>query len=203
MRNLQRAPRTYELMTILTPDVPEEEIGGAVEQIAGYITTAGGSVSETLRESPWGRRRLAYPIRHSGRDVRDGFYTVYHFEIEPGKIEDVERELRLNDLVIRYLVTHFTPKPVEELAESEPAEGEAPAAEAAGSSATDEMVETAAEAIEDSTEAGDEDAPEVAAEVADDPDAVNAKSLDDVDAESTDDDSADADRSDAEQSDDK
>jgi small subunit ribosomal protein S6 len=181
-------------MTILTPDVPEEEIGGAVEQIAGYITTAGGSVSETLRESPWGRRRLAYPIRHSGRDVRDGFYTVYHFEIEPGKIEDVERELRLNDLVIRYLVTHYTPKPVEESVEGEPAEGEASVAEAVESDAADETVGASAEATEDAADGGEE-----VDEVVDGEVAGNAESTGDDATESTE----DATSTDAEQAEDR
>ncbi|MGH2533909.1 MAG: 30S ribosomal protein S6 [Thermomicrobiales bacterium] len=119
MRNLSRAPRLYELMTILTPEVPEEELPGSIDRIASYITEAGGAVNETLRDSPWGRRRLAYPIRHSGRDVRDGYYTVFHFELDPAKIDDVERELRLNDRVIRHLMTHFTPVPIDESTDAE------------------------------------------------------------------------------------
>lgn len=137
MRNHLRAPRTYELLTILTPEVPEEEIAGALDRIAAAISSAGGTVTETLHESPWGRRRLAYAIRHAGRDVRDGYYTLFHFELDPGKMDDVERDLRLNDNVIRHLVTLYTPRPVEETDEEAPAseakadgEAAAPAAEA-------------------------------------------------------------------------
>ncbi|MGH2562344.1 MAG: 30S ribosomal protein S6 [Thermomicrobiales bacterium] len=122
LRNHSRTPRLYELMTILSPDVAEEEIPSAIDRIAAYIVEAGGTVNEALRESPWGRRRLAYPIRHSGRDVRDGFYTVFHFDLDPRKVDDVERELRLNDRVIRHLMTHYTPVPVEETAEGETVE---------------------------------------------------------------------------------
>lgn len=113
MRNIAREPRTYELLTILSPEVPEEEIPGAIERISSHVTGAGGSLEETLRDSPWGRRRLAYPIRHSGRDLRDGFYTLFRVSLAPDRIEEMERELKLNTQVMRYLVTTYAPKPLD------------------------------------------------------------------------------------------
>ena len=113
MRNRMRPARSYELMTILSPDVTEEELPGAVERIAGYVAAAGGTVQETHRDSPWGRRRLAYPIRHGGRDLRDGYYTLFRLDLAPDRVEEMERELKLNTQVIRYLVTTFTPKPLD------------------------------------------------------------------------------------------
>ncbi|HET7093858.1 MAG TPA: 30S ribosomal protein S6, partial [Thermomicrobiales bacterium] len=112
MRDQTRAPRSYELMTIVHPEVSEDDLPGALDRISGFVAGAGGTVSETLRDSPWGRRRLAYPIRNGGRDLRDGYFTVYHFEIEPDRIDDIERELKLDDQVIRYLVTQWAPKPL-------------------------------------------------------------------------------------------
>ena len=123
MRGSPRDARNYELMTVFSPDVPEDEIQGTIDRVVGYITTVTGAMVGINRDSPWGRRRLAYPIRHAGRDVRDGFYTLYHFQVAPHRIEDIERELKLNDRVIRYLLTHYTPRPVEEQA---PADGESP-----------------------------------------------------------------------------
>lgn len=143
MRDRMRVPRTYELMTIVHPEVSEEELPGALDRIAGFVTGAGGAVSETLRDSPWGRRRLAYPIRNGGRDLRDGYYTVYHFEIEPDRIDDIERELKLDDRVIRYLVTHWAPKPPDPR-EIEQAEIDAEDAAAAAYAAA--QAEAAAEA---------------------------------------------------------
>ena len=113
MRQYVPDARTYELMTVLSPDVPEDDISGVLDAISGYVTTAGGTVQEVLRDSPWGRRRLAYPIRHASRDVRDGYYTLYHFELAPNRVTDVERDLKLNTQVIRYLVTHYTPQPID------------------------------------------------------------------------------------------
>lgn len=162
MRNQERAPRMYELMTVLHPDVPEESLQGELDRIAGYITAAGGDVIETLRDSPWGRRRLAYPIRSGSRDVRDGYYAVWHMNLGPARITDLERELKLNTQVIRYIVVSWAPKVLTEK-EIEAAEiaaedvaaaayaaqvaaANTAAASAAAASAVD--VEVAAEAVE-------------------------------------------------------
>lgn len=112
MRDLNRAPRTYEMLFILHPDVSEEDLQPALDRVTGHITTAGGEVTETLRDSPWGRRRLAYPIRFAGRDLRDGYYTVFHFSLAPAQIVEMERELKLNTQVIRYMVTSYEEKPL-------------------------------------------------------------------------------------------
>jgi small subunit ribosomal protein S6 len=132
-------------MTIVSPDVQEDELPATIDRIGGYITASGGMISQTLRESPWGRRRLAYAIRHSGRDVRDGFYTVYHFEAPPSSIAEIERELRITDQVMRFLVTHYIPQPIPERpAEDGQAEPELESAEAQGGQAEPEVEEAEA-----------------------------------------------------------
>jgi len=126
--------RTYELMAVLAPDIAEEEMPAAMERISGYITTGGGEVAELTTTSPWGRRRLAYPIR----DYRDGFYALYRFDLDPTGIDELERDLGLNNQVIRSLVTSYVPpkpkKPKkgaegEGATEGESATGSAPAGE--------------------------------------------------------------------------
>jgi small subunit ribosomal protein S6 len=148
LRNQERAPRTYELMTVLHPDVPEESLPEELDRISGFISTAGGSIIETLQDSPWGRRRLAYPIRSGGRDVRDGYYTVWHINLGPNRIDELERELKLDVQVIRYLVVSWEPKPVDEKAvEQAEIEAEDAAAEAyAAAQAAAAAVEAADEA---------------------------------------------------------
>lgn len=122
--------RFYELMSISVPDGTPEELIATSEAIAGYVTAAGGRVLRSSNESPWGRRRLAYPIRHESADLRDGFYTLYHFEIEPNRIEDIEREIRLNERIIRHLLLTLDGEPVfveeveEVTSETNPATGE-------------------------------------------------------------------------------
>jgi small subunit ribosomal protein S6 len=100
------------MMSISVPDGTPEELTETAEAVAGYVTAAGGRILRSSNESPWGRRRLAYPIRHNSTDLRDGFYTLYHFEIEPNRIEDIERELRLNERVIRHLLLVLDSEPI-------------------------------------------------------------------------------------------
>ena len=104
--------RFYEMMSISVPDGTPEELIETAEAVAGYITGAGGRILRSSNESPWGRRRLAYPIRHNSADLRDGFYTLYHFEIKPEGIDAIEREIRLNERVIRYLLLVLESEPV-------------------------------------------------------------------------------------------
>jgi small subunit ribosomal protein S6 len=132
------AARFYELMVITTPEGTPEELVGVVDQVTGYIESAGGTILRANYDSPWGRRRLSYPIRHESQDVRDGFYTLVHLEIEPDKVATVERDLKLNTRLMRYLVLQLAsepvfPEPAEEETEGEQApaesgEGATPAA---------------------------------------------------------------------------
>jgi small subunit ribosomal protein S6 len=130
--------RTYEMMAVLAPDIAEEEMPAALERISGYITTNDGEVTELVTTSPWGRRRLAYEIR----DYRDGFYALYHFNLDPSRVGEVERELRLNNQVLRSLVVSYAPpkpkKPKKGKA-GEQAEGEA-SGEAGASAEAAEIV---------------------------------------------------------------
>ena len=153
MRESTRAPRKYELMTILHPEVEEESLPGELDRILGYITAIGGELIESLRESPWGRRRLAYPIRSASKDVRDGYYTVWHFTAAPNQITELERELKLNTQVIRYIVVSWEPKPLDpkeveaaEIAAEEAAAAAYAAAQAAEAAADSEAADAYAAA---------------------------------------------------------
>ena len=159
MREIQQRVRQYELMAVFSPDVSEEDLPGAIERVGGYIATAGGEVVSVNQESPWGRRRLAYAIRYQGRDVRDGYYVLYYFDIQSTQIAEIEREIGLNDKLIRHILTirgevPVVPEAEEGAAVAAPVEGggnagarsEATAPEAAKASA--EATEAPAEASE-------------------------------------------------------
>ena len=190
MRGQERDPRLYELLTILSPDVPEEDLTTQVDRLAAYVTSAGGTIQESIRESPWGRRRLAYPIRHDGRDVRDGYYTLFHIELTPHRLEDVERELKLNPNLMRYLLTSYTPVPVdpraieeaEAAAEEAAAEAYAAAQAVAARAASAPSAETAAEPAETDMAATAEPAEDTTAPA----ESESAATFDDVAATSDD-----------------
>ncbi|MBA2753611.1 MAG: 30S ribosomal protein S6 [Chloroflexia bacterium] len=132
MRQYPVIPRVYELMIILNPDVTDEELGPALDEVTRYIEDAGATLEALNTASPWGRRRLAYSIRFNGRDVRDGYYSLYHFTSDPAQVAEVERELKLDTRVMRYIMTRSTPEAAEANKPAPDDEPEATVGEAAG-----------------------------------------------------------------------
>ena len=97
-------------MSVLIPDMAEEDTKTAIERINGFITGAGGEVKDSLTDSPWGRRRLAYTMRFNNVDFRDGYYVLTHFSATPNVIREIERELKLDTQLIRYLLVSDDPR---------------------------------------------------------------------------------------------
>ncbi|MFO7288611.1 MAG: 30S ribosomal protein S6 [Bacillota bacterium] len=89
--------RKYELMYITRPDLDEESLKNNREKVQSVITQNGGKILET---QDMGKRRLAYPIQR----LREGVYTVVQFQSEGDIVKELERNLRLDDNVIRHMV---------------------------------------------------------------------------------------------------
>ncbi len=86
--------RHYELMVILDPDLEERTIAPSLDQFLTVVRTAGGSVEKV---DIWGRRRLAYEI-----DKRvEGIYAVVDVQAEPATVQELDRQLNLNESVLR------------------------------------------------------------------------------------------------------
>ena len=90
--------RRYELMLVLRPDLAEDKVQSSLERTARAIAGGGGQI---VKQAPWGRRRLAYPIDHH----REGSYYVILFEAPPTAIVELERGLLISEEVLRHLVT--------------------------------------------------------------------------------------------------
>ena len=88
--------RDYELMCVLDPELDEAGLEAQNERLKTLIDGRG----EVVSVEPWGRRRLAYPIK----GFRDGHYVVTRFRMPPGETAPLERSLRLTESVIRYLI---------------------------------------------------------------------------------------------------
>ncbi|MBI4328538.1 MAG: 30S ribosomal protein S6 [Chloroflexi bacterium] len=89
---------TYNLTFVMTPTVPEEEMPAALENVRRLVTDRGGTIES---EEVWGRRRLAYPVRHQ----REGTYVVSRISLSPEKAHELEASLRLHEQVLRHIVT--------------------------------------------------------------------------------------------------
>ncbi len=120
--------RRYELMLLLRPDLEDDKLQSAVEKVTRAIVNGGGSLSKV---SPWGKRRLAYPIQH----LREASYFLIHFDIEPGAVREIERGMLISEEILRHLVTVIEDRgPALEETEAAAGEGE----EAAGGEADGE-----------------------------------------------------------------
>jgi small subunit ribosomal protein S6 len=86
----------YELIFIIRPDADDAEVNAAVERVTTTITDLGGHV---LLKDDWGKRKLAYPIKKHTK----GHYTLLRLVADPTHILEVERKMRLDDRVIRFL----------------------------------------------------------------------------------------------------
>ena len=102
--------RRYELMLLLRPDLEDDKLQAAVEKVTRAIVNGGGSLSKV---SPWGKRRLAYDIKHH----REASYFLIHFDIEPGQVREIERGMLISEEILRHLVTVLEDRgPADELA---------------------------------------------------------------------------------------
>jgi len=84
--------RIYEELFILRPDAPEEEIDHLIEQLTTFIASQGGNVDKSDK---WGIRKLAYRVQKRN----EGFYVLLQFTTKPETVLEVERRLRVSDLV--------------------------------------------------------------------------------------------------------
>ncbi len=93
-------PREYELMVLYSPELGDEALQAEMERIEGQITATGAEIIRSKSTTPWGRRRLAYPIHN----YQDAFYVLYSLSSQPGALDPFERDLKINTNVMRYLL---------------------------------------------------------------------------------------------------
>lgn len=86
--------RHYEVMVILDPDLEERQVNPSLETFMNVIRESGGAV-ENL--DVWGRRRLAYEINKKS----EGIYAVANLQAEPAAVAEMERQMRLNESIVR------------------------------------------------------------------------------------------------------
>ena len=90
----------YESMYILKPDMEEEKKDALVKRFSDIVEKSGGKV-EKIDE--WGKKRLAYPILY----INDGYYVLMTFEAEPTLPAELERNYKIADDVLRYIVINL------------------------------------------------------------------------------------------------
>jgi small subunit ribosomal protein S6 len=95
--------RVYEELFIVRPDATEEEIDPLLTQMQAVITEHGGTVDKTEK---WGVRRLAYRVQKR----TEGNYILMQFTAGPDTVKELERRLRVSDLILKYLTVRIDEK---------------------------------------------------------------------------------------------
>ena len=95
--------RTNEQLFIVRPDASEEELDAYVEQLRPVITGGGGALDKIEK---WGVRRLAYRVAKR----EEGYYVLLQFSSSPEAVKELERRMRVSDLVLKYLTVRIDEK---------------------------------------------------------------------------------------------
>jgi small subunit ribosomal protein S6 len=86
--------RHYELMVILDPELEERTVAPSLDRFLNVVRKGGGSVENV---NIWGRRKLAYEIKKKS----EGIYAVVDMQAEPDLAKELDRQLNLNEAVLR------------------------------------------------------------------------------------------------------
>jgi small subunit ribosomal protein S6 len=87
----------YELVFIVHPEVADDALDPIINNITQYISGKGGTVVEATR---WGRKRLAYPIKH----LLEGNYVLVKFKLDPSANKELETNLKISEKIMRHLL---------------------------------------------------------------------------------------------------
>jgi len=125
--------RDYEVLYIVRADLDDEKVQDAVKRVNTLIERSGGSVERT---NLWGKRKLAYEVKHQ----KEGAYVLQDFQFEPSRIPELEAALKITEEVLRHLIvrkpekvapTPVAPPPAEVVLEPTTVESETVAEPAA------------------------------------------------------------------------
>ncbi|MEW6697403.1 MAG: 30S ribosomal protein S6 [Bacillota bacterium] len=90
--------RNYEVMYIIKPDAEEEKVTALVEKFKGLVEERGAEVTKLDK---WGKRRLAYEINK----IKEGIYVLMQFKAESSAAAELDRVMKINDDIIRHMIT--------------------------------------------------------------------------------------------------
>jgi small subunit ribosomal protein S6 len=89
--------RDYEVLYIVRADLDDEKVQDAVKRVNTLIERSGGSVERT---NLWGKRKLAYEVKHQ----KEGSYVLQDFQFEPSRVPELEAALKITEEVLRHLI---------------------------------------------------------------------------------------------------
>ena len=119
--------RDYEVLYIVRADLDDDKVQDVVKRVNTLIDRSGGGAERT---NLWGKRKLAYEVKHQ----KEGSYVLQDFRIDPQRIPELEAALKITEEVLRHLIVRkpekaavasVPPPPAEVVLESIAVEAEA------------------------------------------------------------------------------
>ena len=92
--------REYELVLIINPELDDTETESLIEGVKNNIESNGG---EVLKVDPWGKKRLAFPIKKNN----DGYYVLLIFRSDPAFVPQLSNSFRVIESIVRHMVVLF------------------------------------------------------------------------------------------------
>lgn len=118
--------RYYEMILIVHPNVPEEELSLVIDKVSALIK---GQQGEIIKVDQWGKRKCAHKIDK----CQKGYYCVVYFTVNPAFLAEIEKTLRYDEKILRYQTVKIEKEKIQTpgVKSEEPAQEEAkPAIEA-------------------------------------------------------------------------
>jgi small subunit ribosomal protein S6 len=88
--------RLYDIVVLVTPDLSDEDAAKVAGEYRKILVDGGANI---VKDEPWGRRRLAFPILRK----REAYYVYWQVEAAPAAVAEAERRMGLSDQVLRHL----------------------------------------------------------------------------------------------------
>ncbi len=127
--------RDYEVLYIVRADLEDDKVQDVIKRVNTLIERSGGAAERT---NLWGKRKLAYEVKHQ----KEGAYVLQDFRIDPQRIPELEAALKITEEVLRHLIVRkpektapapaVAPPPAEVILEPIAVEAEAVAARSNG-----------------------------------------------------------------------
>jgi small subunit ribosomal protein S6 len=89
--------RDYEVLYIVRADLDDEKVQDVVKRVNTLIQRSGGTAERT---NLWGKRKLAYEVKHQ----KDGAYVLQDFKLDPNRVPELESSLKITEEVLRHLI---------------------------------------------------------------------------------------------------
>jgi len=97
LKTEDKQSRDYELVFIVSPELEDEALEATIGSVNQFITGKEGIISD---EERWGKRRLAYPVKH----FLEGSYVLTRFKMKPVWSKELEANLQISEEILRHLL---------------------------------------------------------------------------------------------------